>query len=393
MLSDDALLARAQRAILASFNRDEVRQLVYLRLQENFEAIAPSTTLNSQVLELLLWADRNGRFLELILALTAERPQNSELAKMATELQAPASTDQASKSNRAGGEPILSVRAHSATSGPETSEGISSNPQASSPAQYGKSEPAARQLGLEFIAAGIAGLLAYLISHLLQVPEPWASAALPLGLVVGGLVLVFLHLIRSWITTYSLVFLPLLLLSLGINLYLTAPEWQNFSQTSIHDFAPQVQPFSEEDPEVPSITAYLVTINENGKNSYRFHSNFPAGGAVDFAGFVFVFDKPQDFTQYKSVVVTIRFVDDGQVDFVLEGEQFSQREWIRLGSQVTYPSTVRVAVEQGIHHISIPIAYFGKMDLRQIRKVSFGVDRKFIVGQHQFTVEDISFVR
>ena len=37
--------------------------------------------------------------------------------------------------------------------------------------------------------------------------------------------------------------------------------------------------------------------------------------------------------------------------------------------------------------------YFGQLDLKQVKKVSFAVDRQFQNSAHEFTVHDIRFVR
>ena len=89
----------------------------------------------------------------------------------------------------------------------------------------------------------------------------------------------------------------------------------------------------------------------------------------------------------------MRLVNNTLVDFILNGEQQGQQESITLGGQTHLPS-VRIRQEDGVHHFTIPLQVFGKMDLHQIRKVTFLVGRAAHGdGLHEFTVEDIRFVR
>lgn len=89
------LLERLQNAILAAFNRDELRLLLRYRLNVDFEAIVPDGNLAVQVHDLLLWANRHNRVDDLVFALLAERPNNAELQATAAAFRAdkPASAE------------------------------------------------------------------------------------------------------------------------------------------------------------------------------------------------------------------------------------------------------------------------------------------------------------
>ena len=81
-----AWLERTHNAILSSFSRDELRQAVQFVLGLPLEAITADKPLGTQVFDLLLWAARMNRALDLLQALLARRPHNSELAAAAETL-------------------------------------------------------------------------------------------------------------------------------------------------------------------------------------------------------------------------------------------------------------------------------------------------------------------
>lgn len=59
---------------------EELLQVVHIGLGGNFEALVPSGNLSAQVLELLGWAERHNRAIELLESLAEERPGNAELS-------------------------------------------------------------------------------------------------------------------------------------------------------------------------------------------------------------------------------------------------------------------------------------------------------------------------
>ena len=81
-----AWLERTHNAILSSFSRDELRQAVQFALGLPLDAITADKPLGTQVFDLLLWAARMDRALDLLQALHARRPHSSELAAAAETL-------------------------------------------------------------------------------------------------------------------------------------------------------------------------------------------------------------------------------------------------------------------------------------------------------------------
>ena len=81
-----AWLERTHNAILSSFSRDELRQAVQFALGLPLDAITADKPLGTQIFDLLLWAARMDRALDLLQALLARRPHNAELAAAAAAL-------------------------------------------------------------------------------------------------------------------------------------------------------------------------------------------------------------------------------------------------------------------------------------------------------------------
>jgi tetratricopeptide (TPR) repeat protein len=81
-----SLLERTQRAIVAVFDREELRRFVRFELDEKFEVIVRDDNLRVQAYELLLWAGRHGREQELLDKLLAERRNETDFAAIAEAL-------------------------------------------------------------------------------------------------------------------------------------------------------------------------------------------------------------------------------------------------------------------------------------------------------------------
>jgi tetratricopeptide (TPR) repeat protein len=78
-------LEHTQQVIVSLFNRDELRQAVQFSLDRSLDAIAPDKALDVQVFDLLLWAGRSGRLLDLLHCLQDSRPDNGDLAAIIAE--------------------------------------------------------------------------------------------------------------------------------------------------------------------------------------------------------------------------------------------------------------------------------------------------------------------
>ena len=72
-----SLLERTRDAILAVFERDDLRCVVRTCLALSFDVLTPDKALDHQVGELLGRLDDTGNLPQLLACLAAERPQNA----------------------------------------------------------------------------------------------------------------------------------------------------------------------------------------------------------------------------------------------------------------------------------------------------------------------------
>ncbi len=75
-----SLLERTQKAILAAYDRDDLRQPASFCLGWSLDVLTPEKALDHQVFALLERAERTGNLLQLLAYLAAERPRDEELA-------------------------------------------------------------------------------------------------------------------------------------------------------------------------------------------------------------------------------------------------------------------------------------------------------------------------
>lgn len=75
-------LNRLHQALVAAFSRDELRQLVALRLEADFSHLTGEKGYADQVFELVQWARRQDRIGELLKCAHEERPRNEALAAL-----------------------------------------------------------------------------------------------------------------------------------------------------------------------------------------------------------------------------------------------------------------------------------------------------------------------
>jgi tetratricopeptide (TPR) repeat protein len=83
MSLNGSLLERTQAAILSSFSRDELREVVQFVFGCPLDVITPDKALEFQVFDLLTWTARTDCTVELVRRLQQSRPQNQELADVA----------------------------------------------------------------------------------------------------------------------------------------------------------------------------------------------------------------------------------------------------------------------------------------------------------------------
>lgn len=71
-----------QQALLHAFDRDGLRMLLRLQLNEDLDAVAGDDNLNTVVFNLVAWAEREGRVGELIAGAAAANPGNAQIQQL-----------------------------------------------------------------------------------------------------------------------------------------------------------------------------------------------------------------------------------------------------------------------------------------------------------------------
>lgn len=78
-------LNQLHQALLHSFDRDALRMMVRLQLDENLEAIAGNDDLATVLFDLITWAERTNRVGDLVNGALASNPNNPELQQLAAD--------------------------------------------------------------------------------------------------------------------------------------------------------------------------------------------------------------------------------------------------------------------------------------------------------------------
>jgi hypothetical protein len=73
------------RALLQGFDRDELRMMLRLQLDEDLDAVAGDDELKKVVFNLVTWAERSGRLDDLVAGALAANPQSEELQRLAAD--------------------------------------------------------------------------------------------------------------------------------------------------------------------------------------------------------------------------------------------------------------------------------------------------------------------
>jgi len=82
-----AEVGQFQDALLSAFNRSGLEQLVYIRLGEDLDQIVEDGSLAKVVLDLVKWANQQGKAEVLLRAARSENPGNSELRAFDEQIQ------------------------------------------------------------------------------------------------------------------------------------------------------------------------------------------------------------------------------------------------------------------------------------------------------------------
>jgi hypothetical protein len=85
MKLDNRQFAQLQAALLHSFDRDALRMMVRLQLNENLDAVAGNDDLTTVVFDLITWAERTNRVGDLVNGALAANPANPELQQLAAD--------------------------------------------------------------------------------------------------------------------------------------------------------------------------------------------------------------------------------------------------------------------------------------------------------------------
>src|SRR5262245_39475259 len=72
-----------QSALLAAYNRDELRRVVKIGIEMDFDAVAPDKGLEAQVDALVAFADRQGRISDLIAEALRQNSTSPDLQALA----------------------------------------------------------------------------------------------------------------------------------------------------------------------------------------------------------------------------------------------------------------------------------------------------------------------
>ncbi len=78
-------LGQVHRALLQSFDRDELRMMLRLQLDEDLDVVAGDDELKKVVFNLVTWAERSGRLDDLVAGSLAANPQSEELQRLAAD--------------------------------------------------------------------------------------------------------------------------------------------------------------------------------------------------------------------------------------------------------------------------------------------------------------------
>jgi hypothetical protein len=79
--------------IRESYDQKELAQCLYYSLQENLDVISAENNLDRVVFDLVLWADRNGKILDLARAVAEGRPRVKDLSSLVRKMTAAASAN------------------------------------------------------------------------------------------------------------------------------------------------------------------------------------------------------------------------------------------------------------------------------------------------------------
>ena len=70
-------------ALIAAFSKDELKMMTHIELDVYFDTVVGDGTLRTQVYQLILWAERNGRTVDLIRGARSQVPGNQQLREFA----------------------------------------------------------------------------------------------------------------------------------------------------------------------------------------------------------------------------------------------------------------------------------------------------------------------
>ena len=140
----------------------------------------------------------------------------------------------------------------------------------------------------------------------------------------------------------------------------------------------------------------ILTVNRNGRSGTSYELEYrlpPPDEGPGYAGLSLTFEKPQDWTAYKFIEVTITLGDDqARCDIGIK-DLATKANYVRLGDREWYGSDTSVTITGDTHQVTLPFkTRFEDVDLKFVKEIVFNIGSDFSDGDHSFTVDSLSLV-
>jgi hypothetical protein len=137
--------------------------------------------------------------------------------------------------------------------------------------------------------------------------------------------------------------------------------------------------------------AIVKIIDRGNFLAYQFTYNLPTDETFQHyhAGFAFyATDKPQDFSIYEYVYVTITLGDEqAKCEIFLREDDAHNPQYVPLDS----PPGEIIEDSGQTRTIRIPLSEFGRIDLTNVRQFGFNTNTDYTRSKHSFTIDSIGF--
>jgi hypothetical protein len=148
-------------------------------------------------------------------------------------------------------------------------------------------------------------------------------------------------------------------------------------------------------PENLGDATFLRRIDEQERPYYAFEYVLPSepGETLSVAGLAFTFPGPTDLTDYNALEVQVGLVDDDNCEVYLKDEA-ENANYVRLGTDATWPEVVKSSTNDGIKTITMPIDdTFSSVSPRQVIEIGFNVNSTYVQGSCTCRVYAVHLVR